>query len=218
MIATIIVYNRFDNLKEWARCWKMSETEGMELYVIHNHDKETEKEIFSSFCAEEGINYVPRKNIGMDIGAFQDVCRGRLEGFPKEWDFLFWATDDTLPMTRGFLKPFIDSMNTNTGVVCLELSRQVKMHIRTCAFMIDKDTASRLEFPNDPITTKEDCYQFEHRSTRAFYEQILNMGKKAVQTGDLAKSTLWDTGHRHHLKRWNERLTEFPIMEHCKNI
>lgn len=217
MIATIIVYDRLDNLKEWVRCWKASEIENIDLYVIHNHDNQTEKEKFKSFCDIEGVNYVPRKNIGMDIGAFQDVCRGRLEGFPNKWDYLFWATDDTLPMSKDFLIPFIDAFNEKkVGVSCLEISRQVKMHIRTCAFMIDHGTASRLEFPNDPITTKEDCYQFEHRSNRAFYEQVLLMGKKAIQTGDLAKGTLWDTGHRHHLKRWDEHYMAFLELTHTK--
>lgn len=209
IVVAIIVYNRLDNIKEWVRCWKMSETHGVELYVIHNHNTRREKEAFRSFCDKQGIAYIPRQNIGMDIGAFQDVCRGRLNGFPNEWDYLFWATDDTLPMSKYFLNPFIGAMDKNVGVACLEISSQVKTHIRTGAFMIDQETASRLTFPVDTVKTKEDCYQFEHRSKTAFYEQVINMGKKAVQTGDLAKGTLWDTGHRIHLKRQEERFRAF---------
>jgi len=183
----------------------MSDTEGTTLYIIHNCDDPTEGNKFKSFCDNHGIDYVSRQNIGFDIGAFQDVCMGRLEGFPKEWDYLFWATDDTLPMRKDFIKPFLKP----DGVLCLEISKQIKTHIRTCAFSIDRDTAIRLIFPNDPVTTKVDCYQFEHRSKMAFYEQVVRIGKNVVQTGSIAMATLWDTGHRKTLKRMDEHYKVF---------
>ncbi len=206
MIAAIIVHNRFDNLVEWVRCWKMSDHE-VGLYIIHNHDDPKERSKFKSFCKEQGINYVPRHNIGYDIGAFQDVCKGRLKGFPTDWDTLLWVTDDCIPMTKDFIKPFANP----EGVICLEISKQVKMHIRTCVFSIDRDTASRLVFPKDPMLTKEDCYQFEHKSRRAFYEQVVGMKKKVIQTGSVARGPLWDTGHRKTLKRWDEHRKNFEV-------
>lgn len=210
MIAAIIVHNRFDNLVKWIRCWKLSDTGSVTLYIIHNCDDETERKKFKSFCKEQGVNYVPRQNVGFDIGAFEDVCKGRLKGFPTDWDYLFWVTDDTIPMAKDFLKPFV----MVEGVVCLEISKQVKPHIRTCAFMIDRDTASRLVFPK--LLTKEDCYQFEHKSRNAFYEQVLKMNKKVVQTGPVANGPLWDTGHRKTLKRWDEHNGIF--MERINKI
>lgn len=41
MMATIIVHDRFDNLKEWVRRWKASKIEDINLYLfkIFYYDK-----------------------------------------------------------------------------------------------------------------------------------------------------------------------------------
>lgn len=212
IIAAVIVYDRFYNVESWIRCWKMSDTQGAELFIIHNYKNNSERSKYYTFCQNQGVNYVPRQNVGMDIGAFQDVCRGRLIGFPNQWDYLFWAADDTLPMSKTFLSPFIESIkNPNVGVACLEISKEVKTHIRTTGFILSQLTASKVEFPAKKIVTKAQCYEFEHRSKNAFYEQIIKMRKKVVQVvPDIAQGGLWDTGNRGFLNRWDEHYREFP--------
>src|SRR5690349_10927369 len=132
IVICVIIYNRLYNLERWLQCWQTCHKQDIELVVIHNFDKEEDQIPYRDACnfIGIGVQYIPRPNVGMDIGAFQDVCKGRIVGFP-EWTHLFWVTDDTLPMRSDFIIPFISTINApNVGVACLELSNEVKTHIR----------------------------------------------------------------------------------------
>lgn len=212
IIVAVIIYDRIKNLEEWIRTWKVCEKENSELIIIHNYKNYEDKQVYQIFCEDNNIKYIPRPNIGMDIGALQDVFRGRLKGFPNEWDYLLWATDDILPMSKKFISMYMEEMRKiNKGVVCLELSQESKLHIRTTGFIIDQLTASKITFPVDLILTKEQCWQFEHRNKNSFLEQINGVGEKVVQVHPyLSQSYLWDTHTRHNLNRWDEHYKEFP--------
>ena len=211
-IVAIIVYDRFDNIKEWIRCYKMCNTENSEIIIIHNYKNKEDITTCRNICLKEHVKYIPRKNIGYDIGALQDVCKERLPGFPPDWNYLFWITDDVLPMWKQFIPAFIKEVEKpNVGVACLEISKEVTTHIRTSGFIISKDIALKLKFPANPILSKDDCYNFEHRSEHSFFKQIIGMGKLAVQVSNtLSVSHLWDIDHRIGLNRWEDHYREFP--------
>lgn len=219
IIVAVVVYDRLQNVEEWIRCWKQCDTKNAELYIIHNYANEEDLHKCRTSCENAGIKHVRRQNIGMDIGALQDVCRGRLEGFPNEWDYLLWSTDDVIPMSKGFIEQYLSILNqTGVGVACLEVSREVKTHIRTTGFMISQKTASKLTFPVDKVITKAHCYDFEHRGSRAFYEQIKAMSLGIVQINpDYRKACMWDTHVRGHLSRWKEHYREFPFENPSKD-
>ena len=212
IIVAVVVHNRIDNIKEWIRCFTMCNIENSSLVVIHNYEKEADISSYKMLCLANNVQYISRSNRGMDIGAFQDVCRQRLKGFSNNWDYLFWVTDDVIPMNKKFISIFLGEMHrTNMGVVCLEISSEFKRHIRTSGFMISRETAIHLNFFIDPITTKEQCYEFEHRNENSFFEQINKMGKVVKQvSSSLSVSYLWDIGHRKDLDRWSEHYKEFP--------
>lgn len=211
VIVAVVVYDRFKNIEEWVRNWKLCEKQDSELVIIHNSKNEQDTVKFQSFCKDNDISYICRKNIGMDIGAFQDVCKDRLEGFSIDWDYLFWSTDDCIPMKKNFISLYLEEIKKpNAGIVCMEISNEVKRHVRTTGFMISKETASKLVFPADPVTDKEHCYQFEHRNSNAFYEQILKMDKQVIQiTPDDKNAYLWDIHTRNKYNRWEEHKLEF---------
>jgi len=218
IIVAVIVYDRFDNIKEWIRCWSQCDIGNAALVIIHNYENEQARESYMYFCGQSGIHYVPRKNIGYDIGAFQDVCRQRLTGFP-DFDYLIWCTDDTIPMRKDFIGAFVSGVKDKTAVTCMELSKEVKPHIRTTGFCIRKETALRIKFPAEPIKTKEDCWQFEHRSESAFYEQIRKMGLNASQITPIQQAPVWDSGQMKAKKQNNrkeEHYTAFPVKEQSK--
>lgn len=196
----VIIYNRFDNLDHWLQCWDKCDHTGARVVVIHNQDDTDPK--YKELCERHGVQYIRRKNVGYDIGAFQDVCAGRLAGFP-EWERLLWMTDDTFPMRTDFVQQFNKAMTEGVGVACMEVSRFVTDHIRTTGFMLDRETAERLVFPADPIITKQHCYLFEHRAKdKIFYGQIRAMGLQVVMVADRKTSPLWDTGyHRRENRR-----------------
>jgi len=215
IIVAVIVYDRFKNIEEWVRCWNFCEKDDAELFIIHNYKNQAEKSKYEEFCKNAGVSYIPRKNVGMDIGALQDVCRGRLEGFPNQWDYLFWTTDDILPMSKKFLPYYMGEIQKpGIGVVCLELSKEIKLHIRTTGFLMSQMTASKITFPVDIINTKDHCYEFEHRGRNAFYEQIRKLGLSSIQVHPVLKySYLWDIHIRASLDRWEEHYKEFPIAK-----
>src|SRR6187551_503028 len=173
MIVAVIVYNRLENLKRWVTIWNECKPNA-QLVIIH-----TGPDDWQQYCT--GAIYIKRKNIGFDIGAFQDVCWGRLKGFP-EWDYMLWCTDDTLPMTKDFITPFIKAFNNpKVGISCMKISNEVKTHVRTTGFCIKRGTAYKLTFPADPIITKQQCYMFEHRSQQTLINQVKQMGLECVQ-------------------------------------
>lgn len=204
-IVCIIIYDRFENLKRWIHCWKQCDKTNAELVVIHNQENPVTQDDIYNLCAIECIPYFPRKNIGYDIGAFQDVCRNRIENFPA-YDNLLWITDDTFPMQKDFVSVFVNKLNEKgVGISCMEISNERARHIRTTGFCIKKTTAEKLTFPAEPIITKEDCYQFEHRAGKGILlEQILTLGLKAEIVADLPNNPLWDIGNRKYLKRMDE--------------
>jgi hypothetical protein len=199
MIVTIIVHDRFENLERWVTCMKDSP---YPLVVIHNDNGDKK---FAQYCRENNVMYFRRDNIGFDIGSFQDVCNDKIEGFP-DWDKMLWSTDDTIPVKKDFVEQFLSKFNGHS-TPCMEISREVTPHIRTTGFLIDKQTAKRLVFPANPITTKDQCYHFEHRGGRqTFFHQLNRMGKRPVMVSALQNSPLWDIGNKRHLRmnRWSE--------------
>ncbi len=199
----LIVFNRVENIKLWLDCWKQCEQLG-ELIVIHNYDG---SEIIKKLCEENNIKYIKRENVGFDIGAFQDIVKGKID--IGDWDKLLWITDDTIPMRKDFITPYLTKLVGNVGVVCTDLSPHVKTHIRTTGFMIKREVAEKIIFPADPIVTKWDCYQFEHLSKNAFYEQITKIGLRVVAVDVREKTPLWDTGYKRRIPRGKEHARVF---------
>jgi hypothetical protein len=213
IIVSVIVYNRLENLKRWLRCWKDCDQTNAELVIVHNDDGQSER--FKTICDEAKVKYVHRVNIGMDIAAFQDVCRERLSGFPNEWDYLLWITDDTLPMQKDFIRPFIEKLqDPSNGLSCMQISKSTPgniWHVRTTGFCISKEISKKLTFPADPIRTRQECYSFEHRGgKKTLSEQIRAMGLACVQVAKNAESPLFDTGYWKRLNREDEHEAVFP--------
>lgn len=209
-VVAVIIWNRFNNLELWLNAWNKCNKAGAELIIVHN--LETNNEKYAQLCKENNIKYIPRVNKGFDIGAFQDVCSERLNGFPNDWDNLLWVTDDCIPMSKNFVEEYLNKLDKDT-LPCYELSREVKMHIRTTGFMITKDIAKKLTFPKVKIETREDCYQFEHKSKNAFYEQVVAMGKKPVMISPLLNSPMWDSGVRAYLKLMPKHEQIFSVIK-----
>lgn len=209
-VVCVIIYDRFFNLVEWLRCWAMCETQDAELVIIHNYANEPDRESYTGYCAERNIKYIPRTNVGFDIGAFQDICRNRLEGFP-DFDYLIWVTDDCLPMRKDLVYQYVSRMKPNMGVVAMHISGEHHKHIRTTGFCVTKEVCNQLQFPADPITTKEQCYHFEHRGKRdIFMQQVMRMGKQVTQLTPVDSAMFWDSGFRKYKSREKEHYSLFP--------
>lgn len=194
--VVVIVYNRFDNIKQWVECWNNCEQLNSNFTIIHNYDNPDDCDKYKNYCKDNTVNYVPRKNIGFDIGAFQDVCRQRLKGFDNNWDMMFWVTDDTIPIVKDFLFHYVTLLlNDSVGASCMHISDEKTRHIRTTGFCIKKNVARKLFFPCDPIITKEDCYQFEHRAKNHMLIQIESMGLKVVMPNSINNSAVWDKNY-----------------------
>lgn len=210
IVVSVIVYNRFENLQRWLRCWMQCEKYDAEFVVIHNADAIIEGNQYQLECEKYDIRYIQRRNIGFDIGAFQDVCRNRLAGFPTQYDLLFWVTDDTIPMSRDFLGRFISTMyNKNVAVACTEISREVAVHIRTSGFMVRRTVMDKIQFVADPITTKRQCYEFEHIGELTFFKQIKALGLFAQMPVAFPNGDLWDIQHRAKHNRWTQHRNVF---------
>ena len=198
-LLVIIVYNRIDNIRHWLDCLKKCDP--VNTVIIHNCDEQDQE--WEELCKD--VTYIRRQNVGFDIGAFQDVCRGRLPGFPQ-WDRLLWCTDDVFPMATDFMKQY-EGAHKPGRITAMQISPFVKKHIRTTGFMIDASTAAHLQFTGDPITTKWQCYEFEHRDPRlTFLQQVKG---NAIQLTPDKSAPLWDTGYHRRLNRKREHINLF---------
>jgi hypothetical protein len=207
-IVAVVIYDRLFNLIHWLECWDKCDKSLADLVVIHNTD--LPEPLYVEACQKHGVQYIRRKNIGFDIGAFQDLCRGRLAEFPPDWERVLWVTDDTFPMAFDFVEKFTDKMKPGVGVVCMDLSPYVTRHIRTTGFMIDRPVAEKLSFPADPVVTKIQCYLFEHKEQKfVFYNQIIKLGLSVEQVAPREKSPLWDTEYARRLDRHREHVEKF---------
>lgn len=214
IVVAVVVFNRFRNIEEWIRCWKQCNTTSAELVIIHNFKNPQDMRMYESFCKAKGVGYISRPNIGFDIGALQDVSNKRLPGFP-EYDYLLWCTDDIWPQRKGFIQEYIAGFTNGVAAVAYEISKEVNPHIRTTGFMLHRSTVERLNFNVDPIITKAQCYDFEHRDKiNSLMDQVKKIGK-AVQPWDIESAPMWDTGHnsreamRRRLRRQLEHTKTF---------
>lgn len=210
IVVSVVVFNRFLNVKRWVDCWKQCNTQEAELVVIHNYyGNEPEKEKYQTYCEQNKIKYIPRNAQGFDIGALQDVFKNRLHGFP-DYDYLLWCADDTFPMSKDFITPFIGKLQEpGVGVSCMQLSASVSPHVRTTGFCIKREIAEQIKFPVDPITTKQHCYLFEHRGRDTFTNQIRQMGLSCQAIAQNKTSPLWDAGYWKRLDRMAEHESVF---------
>lgn len=218
ILVCVVVYNRFENLVRWIDCWNRSEQNNTTFLVIHNYDPGTDTKPWIDYCLGNGVDYYARPNIGFDIGAFQDMVKGRIRP-DINWDLLFWATDDTLPMKKDWLTQYIKYTNQpEMGVVCMHKSPFIALHIRTTGLCIKRNIAEKLMFMKDPIKNKMECYFFEHQGKEySFLRQVMNMGKDILQPHPVSQALMWDPypGGTAKLEydRWEEHYKEFPKPE-----
>lgn len=193
VVVAVVCYNRYENLDRWMNCWKQCGTDNAELIFIINNDEG--KSGFTQYKTSytDNITVIARPNIGYDIGAFQDACKGRIPFMPT-YDLLLWCTDDTIPMSKDFIQHFVDGFGPKVGLTCMQISEEITRHVRTTGFCIPKAIAQKLSFPTDPITTVQQCWQFEHGGSNTLLRQIVKQGLKVIQVEELDKSPLYDMG------------------------
>lgn len=205
IVVLMIVYDRWRNADRWRRLWKAHPRDET-LCVVQNMDGACLR------IVEDGpIISLERQNVGMDLGVFQDAVKGRLP--IPEWDWLFVAPDDFLPMDVEFLRHFRTLADSpNVALVGSRLWHPDGMApvCRSGGFMIRRDAAERLQWPRDPMTTKDDCHDLETR-THHMLQQVLGMGFEARFLPPSLQSIIWDTHHESQLNRWRE----FPVRDMC---
>lgn len=216
-VVTVLVFDRAQNLQRWLEIWKKCE-QTAELRVIHNVHSPSGGDEFRKMCNEVGVTYIPRKNHGMDIGAFQDVCKKRLTGFKHDFDLLLWFTDDCFPVSPDFVRHFTEPMKfENMGVTCYAISQEYKTHIRTTGFCIRASLLPQLKFPVDTIETKEHCWQFEHKGVN-LYSQIVAMSLSVLQIAPIDTAPVWDSGHKKYRNREHEIREAFGLKPPARNV
>jgi hypothetical protein len=208
-LVVVVVHDRVRNVERWLAAWRRSDRGGARIAIVHNQDTPDPAAVAAVHRGRPDA-YLPRENAGFDIGAFQDVVRGRFDDRLPSWDFLLWCTDDFLPLRPDFLVRFLGrAADPRVGLVAARYGywpghhsgRVEERHCRTVGFLVRREVAARLRFPADRVTTREECLAFEHRQGHLM-EQVLGMGYLAPSLDDDAARVMWDTGHEQRLDRW----------------
>ena len=180
LLVGVVVYNRFDNIRKWAHAWRNAiKPEGARMAVFHNYDGFGPPKL-TLYEGYDGY-YIPRHNVGCDLGALQDVIKG---SYCPGWDQLAWFVDDFVPMKRDFLLTMAERLSSpNVGLVgaCFEPANESNKHrhFRTVGFMSKREVLERLVFPADPMKTRQDAFEMEHGPNNMTI-QIENMGFETV--------------------------------------
>jgi hypothetical protein len=190
ILVAVMVYNRLHTLKNWLRAWKLADHLNSNLVIVQSAGGVDTRDV-ANLASEAAAYHLIRPNVGMDIGALQEIIRMRavhphlaeIQIF-RDWDVLYWSTDDTLPMRPDFLRHFVDRFNDpRVGLVGNyllpnETYETVPEHIRTVAFALRKEVAARLQFPST-LMSKGDCWAFEWGSHN-MHKQVQQMGYLSI--------------------------------------
>ena len=184
IVIAVVVYDRIGNFIKWCKLAKLLKSQlpdNLEVRIIHNFDKIETSNRWKKISENYPVTFIQRQDKGLDIGAFQEVCSSSLKEFKNDFDFLIWFTDDCFPTDLNFLNEFLNPFeNEKVGMTCFEVSKHVRPHARTTGFCLRKDMLSKITFPVPVITTKQNCYAFEHGENN-LYLQIKKLDFEVVQ-------------------------------------
>ncbi|QJX01315.1 glycosyltransferase family protein [Frigoriglobus tundricola] len=220
-LVGLVVYDRVPNVERWLAAWHRSERGAARLAVIHNRDR-ADPAATRAITAGRPDAYVPRANVGYDIGAFRDVVTGRLAAALPDWEYLLWCTDDFVPVRPDFLLQFLArAADPRVGLVAGRYGywpgnwsgRESERHCRTVGFLIRRATAAALRFPAAAALSREDCLAFEHRPGHLM-EQVLARGERVADLGDADAQIMWDLNHEADLDRWPAYERHFGARPH----
>jgi hypothetical protein len=186
-LVCVVTYNRKELISKWLRSWHNAEKCGAKIAVLHSFDGESPPmDEMANILAGKPDYYIPFKNTDLrDMQALILVIRD-MAHLP-DWKYLFWFTDDCMPMRRDFLVSFDTKIRIpGVGLVaqCYEPRPKeyngdaILPHIRTIGYALKREAADKLSFPTVGFE-KERPYLFEH-GRKGFYEDhILNQVLKA---------------------------------------
>lgn len=177
-LVCVVTFDRKDCIDRWLRAWNSANKYGAKIAVLHACLGEVPDEDQKSNILKHNPDfYVPFFNTKLrDMEALIMVLQNRAK--LPEWKYLFWFTDDMLPMRREFIKPFVEKIQIpNVGLVaqCYE-PKTIEgrgAHIRTVAYAITRDVASRIKFPQEG-PEEHRPYLFEHGKIGVYEDHILN--------------------------------------------
>ena len=232
-IVCLCVYDRQKTCGRWLRAWDNAKKHSAKLVVIHNFDPvagSPKVEQVNRILEWQPNFYVPRVNVGGDIGAFKDFL-DRKDEFPY-WNAVLWFADDCIPMQKYFMDAFLDKLSKpEVGLVGAFFEPDIESsktyspqprshvaHIRTCCFAIKREVAMRLRFPHD-MKHPGDRYAFES-SHDNMYNQVKHMGYQVeLAYGDFDtpwcqdQSLIWDCDHCFNHNLWD--IYERQFAEEC---
>ena len=198
-LAVVVTYNRKEFVSKWLKAWNNAEHYGVKLAVIHTFegDKPNQDEM-ENILQYKPTYYIPVHNsILRDFGPLMMVLKNLTE-LPN-WEYLFWFTDDMLPMRRTFLRPFVEKIIApDVGLVaqCYEpkTTSGGGGHIRTIAYATKREVTDKLKLPDPKIHGGNCGFAFEYHAGSHILEQVTNLGYRF----ELAHGGLPDSlGYQH---------------------
>jgi len=194
----VITYNRLHTIDSWLRAWNNAERYDSKLVVVHNYDGQLSSKEEKNIQKHKPDFYVPRHNVGRDIGAFRDVVFGKIN-VPYDWNVLVWFTDDIIPMRRDFLLPMLREISKPTvGLV----GGWMDGNVRTVCFSIKKELAVRLKFVDDPFEMESGASNISNQIKDMRYEVKL-------PTQRYSPKYAWDCDYEGIVDLWDKYESQF---------
>lgn len=226
LLVGVVVYQRVHTIRKWLQAWAKADKFGAKLAVFHNYDGSSPNHEQARTIVEGDPDfYIPRRNVGCDLGTLQDTIRGLYPEDFKDWDAVAWFSDDFLPMKKDFLRPFVEKIQqVGIGMVgaCYEPANasNKNYHFRTVAYALPRGVCDRLVFPADPMINRPHCFDMEHGDNNLTF-QVERMGYRAVPAignpypepgyshWPNNSEWMWDCDLLSHLNLWDKFEEEF---------
>lgn len=198
-LVCVVTHNRKEIVSKWLRAWNNADKCGAKIAVLHAFDgEEPSNDERDNILQWRPDYYIPFRNnpATKDMQALMLVIKDFVK--VPNWNYLFWFTDDCMPMKKDFLKSFDKKIQMpQVGIVtfCYEPNHSgdtggcILPHIRTIGYALKRESADKLSFPTVGLE-KDRPYLFEHGRKGLYEDHILN---QIVKAGFSCKAAYSDT-------------------------
>jgi hypothetical protein len=203
-LVGVVVFERTFEIDKWLKAWNNANHYGAKIAVFHTYNgDEPDAEQKANILKHNPDFYIPVPNSKGDLGAFADLCSGKIK-VDFDWNNLFWYTDDVLPIHKDFIYPMIfEMLKPGMGMTGGWYNDS---NIRTVNFAISREAMERLDFSG----FSDDRLAFVNSVERDLAKMVRDLGYMVgPMTFRYSAKYVWDCDHEGIVNLWHKYEAQF---------
>ncbi len=182
-VVVLAAHDPGESLSRWRAAWQVVDRGEARLVVVSDRGP-----------ADGDADHLARPVGGSDAAVFEAVVSGRLGPLPADWEYLFWAAADTVPLRQDFLLHYLHAaadpevgMVVRWGAARPPTGRPPAEQVTSVLFR--RAAARGLRFSPPPPGGRG-----LGPAPGGLAAQILGLGFRVTAVGGPADRVMWDTG------------------------